>query len=243
MTLPTELSVPSENLAEYTLFIAGDKKVGKTSLASEFPKHFIMEFEPGNAKHLLCRYKDIHSWAECVNTLIELKENPDYCSTLVIDDVPSMYEYCYQYVRTKMKLGETEKDNYDVWRTIKNEMTKVFHLILSLPVGKIFTSHTEVKEHETRKGATFSKLTHNLSGQCGKIVMGPMTLNSIMTFGEKGQRILILEGDDAVDAGHGFSNNFTWKGQRLKEIPLGRSPQQGYENFMKAFNNKLEVKE
>ena len=153
-----------------------------------------------------------------------------------------MYGYCYQYVRNSLlKLGLTEKDNYDVWRTTKFEMIKVIQLILALPVGKIFTSHTRVNEHETRKGAKFSKLGTNLSGQCTEIVMGPMTLSSIMTFGKGGQRILILEGDDTVDAGHGFPNNFLWKNKRLKEIPLGFSPQQGYKNFIAAFNNKLEV--
>ncbi len=242
MNLPTEFNIPSENLADYTLFIAGDKKVGKTSLATCFPDHFIMEFEPKNASHLMCRYRDIHSWKETKETLIEIQENPGYCKTLVIDDIPSMYGYCYQYVRNNvMKLGISEKDNFDVWRTTRNEMTKLFQLILSLPVGKIFTSHIAITEHEDRKGNTYSVMGASLSKQCKDIVMGPMTLSSIMKFGEKGQRILILEGDNFVQAGHGFSNNFLWKNKRLKEIPLGFSPQQGYKNFIAAFNNKLEV--
>lgn len=243
MTLPTKMNIPSENIADYTLFIAGDKKVGKTSLASQFPDHYIMEFEPGNASHLCCRHTDIHSWKEACDLIEEIKANPTYCKTLIIDDVPSLYRYCYQHARKLLRLGKIDKDNFDVWRTTRLEMTDLFQTILKLPVGKIFTAHTVITPVEDRHGNTYSQLAAALSNQCREIIMGPMTLSGVMQFTEGGKRTLIIEGDNFVQAGHGFANNFTWKGQRLKEIPLGRSPQQGYENFMAAFNNKLEVKE
>ena len=51
MQLPKNKNVPSDDLADYVLMIAGEKKIGKTSLAAEFPDSFVIEGEPGNAAH------------------------------------------------------------------------------------------------------------------------------------------------------------------------------------------------
>src|SRR5688572_24292152 len=97
--LPTSLNQPSDDLFEYRFIFAGEKKVGKTALASQWPNHIIGEFEPGNAAHLECRYVDIHDWQETQQFIAALEENPNYYNTLIIDDVQSCFEYCSQFVR------------------------------------------------------------------------------------------------------------------------------------------------
>jgi len=59
-------------------------------------------------------------------------------------------------------------------------------------------------------------------------------------FGYDGnRRLLTIIGDDHISAGHRFAERFrTPKGRVIRAIDMGRSAEEGYENFVAAWNNK-----
>ena len=243
LSLPTQLNVPKTNLGDYIILIVGRKKAGKTSLASMFPNSFILECAPGNADHLKVRKSDIHSWEELTGYVELLEKNPSYAQTITIDELDQAYYYCYQYVRGLYKKADTEKDDFDVWRTTKNLFTTFIKRLVALKKGIIFTTHITVKEYTDKAGNIIASQESALSKQYADIMDCLVTCWFIMEFTDNGERELILEGDDFIKAGHGFTDHFInpVDASRLKKIPLGKNPMQAYGNLIMAFNNKLQV--
>lgn len=229
------INKPSDSLSDYTLMFAGEKKSGKTSLSAQFPDSFILEFEPGNAKHIECEYKDITSFSELDQALSFLEKNKDFCQTLVIDDVPSVYELVMVETRRYLKLSPEDKGSFDMWRVQKTKFNDVVYRIQNLPFGKIYTAHDKVREIELRSGRKMQQLETSMSGQCKEILDKYITLTGFI-FNEKEGKFLQIEGDEWVKANNGLSERH-FKG--IKKIPLGNSAKEGYDNLIKAFNNLL----
>lgn len=242
VALPSKPNIPKQNLGDYIICIIGENKVGKTALASMFPKSFTMECAPGNADHLKILKQDIHNWQEARDVVTLLTKNPNYCDTVIIDEVDQLYWYCYHHVRQLYKKDDTEKDDFDVWRTIRNLFNNEIKRLIALKKGLIFTTHTSVKEYTDRGGNVTHRVESSLSSQCFSVLGCLVTCWFIMQFTSDGNREMIIEGDDFIKAGHGFSDHFLdQNGNRIKKIPLGKNPMQAYGNLIMAFNNKLQV--
>jgi hypothetical protein len=51
---------------------------------------------------------------------------------------------------------------------------------------------------------------------------------------------LVIGGSDEVDAGHRIDGRFKYpNGEPINTVPMGRSPKEGYRNFVQAFENKM----
>jgi hypothetical protein len=240
MTLPTELKKPSDRLSDYSLIFAGTKKSGKSSFATQWPKHYMLECEPGNALHLQANYDDMFSWDDIIARTNDLKVNPGYCSTLIIDDVPSAYLYCLNSVRQELKLGISDPDTYTVWGTVLKKFQNWLLDLRKLGCGLIFTAHTEVKEYvDSSNGQKRYKLETTMSKQCNEMMDAIGVIWGVILVAESGERYMVLGETPFIKAGCGFTNHFLWEGKQLREISLGFTPQQAYINFQLAFNNQL----
>lgn len=236
--LPTKRKIPSTSLSDYTLFIAGEKKVGKTSFCAQFPKHFILEFECGNAKHINANYEDIPDLATFTTILKDLENSPDYASTVICDEINILYEMLVQDIcKTEGILDPQELPFGRGWGAIGRKFRAFINRLQSLPSGNIYTGHSEVKEITTRQGRKINKLEAALMGQPNKIMERITHGWFAMQFDKGSERYLYIEGDDFIKAAHGFKDNF----QTITEgkIPLGNSPQQGFTNFTSAWANRL----
>ncbi len=242
ITLPTTIKKPKTEILDFNWFFAGVKKIGKTGFLAQWPGHFIAECEVGNADHLVRNSVDIRNWGEFLETITLLEQNPDYCKVFAIDDVPSLYDYCRVHVRRLLKLEDNEPEGFDGWRTIRNKFTATMDRVFSLKCGKIFTAHTEINSVADVRGKEISKLETTMSKQCNEVMDARMTFWGVMERDTLGNRIIILEGNSFIKAGHGFSDHFLWQGKRIRELPMGESAKEAYGNFVKAFNNQLEVK-
>jgi hypothetical protein len=246
MTLPTAIKEPSNNLQDYSILIAGPKKVGKTSFVTQFPNHYMMECEPMNALNVAANYDDIYSWEEILGKTKDLEGvGTKYCKQLIIDSIPSAYYYCLESTRKKLGIDVIAKDNFDVWRTIGKEFQDWILRIRKLGMGITYTCHIEIKELQNPvTNQTLYRMQPAMSNQLYKIMQAVGVLWGIMFSRADGMRSLLIEGDRTkVDVGNGFTNHFLWDNKRLTEIPLGYSPVEAYTNFMLAFNNALEPKQ
>jgi septin family protein len=159
LTLERKIRKPTDEINKYTLMFVGEKKIGKTSFAMQFPKHHILEFEIGNASHLECSYDDVHNWEEAEDALKQLQANPEFCETIIIDDIPTAYELCLEYVReVKFKKGLMDKNNYDVWSVTKKVFMDWVKGFEKLNMGRIYTAHTKITTNETTANRTINRL-------------------------------------------------------------------------------------
>lgn len=238
MKLPTQKKIPPDNIADYILMIVGEKKIGKTSFCAQFPDHFIMEFEPGNAKHLKANYEDVGSLATFDSLLKELEKNPGYCKTLILDEITILYDLIHRKLLKMEAIEDPGQLGFGkgwgrIGRTFDNYITR----LQSLGCGIIYTGHSEIKEAETRSGRKISKLEAAMGGRVSKTMDRLTQFWGVMQFDEHGGRNMHITGDDYLKAGHGFSENH-FKLVNDGIIPLGSSPVEAYQNFIKAWNNE-----
>jgi len=240
MQLPVNANIPPNNIGAYTILIAGQKKAGKTSFGAAFPNPFVMQFEPGNSKALPVKQIDITDWRTTLDVIDLLEKNPLYADTIIIDDIPSMYMYARNYICNRMKIDYPDAlAQGKGWNMVNVEFNTVINRIQALPSEKIYTAHSEVKQADTRTGRSVATLETKMGRGADTIMDAKCQIVGFIMYNDKKQRILVIEGDDyIVKAGQGLPNHFLdEEGTRLKEIPLGNSPKEGYENFVAAFNN------
>lgn len=238
MKLPTQRKKPSDNIVDYILMIVGEKKVGKTSFCTQFPNNFIMEFEPGNAKHLDANYEDITSLSVFNSLLRELENNPGYCKTLILDEITILYDLIHLALLALEGIEDPQKLGHGKgWGRIGRTFDSYIRRLQSLDCGIIYTGHSEIKEAESRSGRKISKLEAAMGSRVSRTMDRLTHFWGVMQFNEEGNRNLHITGDDYIKAGHGFSENH-FKLVEGGVIPLGSSPVEGYQNFIKAWNNE-----
>jgi hypothetical protein len=244
--LPTKIKEPSDDIRDYIMFLAGEKGVGKTSFICAHPKHYLMEFEIGNAKHVRGNWEDIPSLKVFEIRLSELEKQKEgdrnkYCDVIAIDGIQILYEMICQNIQ----------DIEDVWdlgqiphgrgwgaadRKFKGYLTR----IQSLGAGVIYTGHTAVsKDIQTREGNTINKLEAGLGASPARNMDRIVHCWFVMLFSKDGGRELIISGDTTLKACNKLLNIGEGHFKLIKDrkVPLGNSPQEGYTNFQKAWNN------
>lgn len=245
--LPEEMSVPVNDLGGYTLLIYGKKKIGKTTLASMFnkigKKVLFLFFEPGG-KGLRLYQEQMTSWRKFTRFVDLLKKDKEF-GTIVIDTADYAYDDCLTDVCFNMGISHPADEAYGKgWNAVKTEFTKQIRTLLRSGKGVIFISHQKDITDEDRDGVEFERTTNTLSGQAREVIEGLVDIWANYDYNSKGDRILTILGSKNVDAGHRLKERFKHTdGTRIRKINMGNSEQEGYDNFLKAFNNKLEKEE
>lgn len=243
IVLPKQKHVPSTNLSDYVLLFAGEKKIGKTSIVSQFSggNTLIGECEPGNADHIECYKIDIGSWGQFEQMLSLLEQNPTQYGTVCIDEIPNLFRYCQTKVMQDLGIDTMQDAAYGkAWDLLRNRMMGGLARLQSLPIGVIYTAHTEVREYTDRTGQKCDRLEINAAKMLNQILDGCVNTWLVFLYNKEGDRYCVCQADSFIKAGVGFPNNFrTTDGRLLKTFPLGESPQEAYSNIIRAFNNEF----
>ncbi len=247
MPLPTIKEIPSDSLADYTILIAGEKNAGKTSFAAQFPNHFIFEFEPGNAKHLSCVYRDIPDLKTFEKWLKEAENDPNP-HTIIIDEVQKLYDLCYEQLLKEEGVDDPKDLGWAKgWIRIAARFNKYITRLQALPGGNIYTAHSVTKELERRGGGKLTKICPKFGAETTRFKDKYLHICGMIMFTDKGQREFILQGDDIIEASckllddHFYYNSGQGLKRSIAKFPMGRNAVEAYDNFTKAFANKLEV--
>jgi len=238
--LPTTKSTPRDELGDYTWLIYGERKIGKTSLAAQFPDALFMMFEPGG-KGLSIYQVEIGSWDAFKGYVKAIKANPSQYSTIVIDTIDIAYEKCTDYVGRREGFDHPSEMNDfgKTWSMIKKEFTSVILDLIAVGVGVMFLSHATESEFQEASGGKYNKIIPTMPGQARKFVTGFVDI--IAYYGYYGHdRLLTISGSDMVDAGHRVDGHFVSSEdpkKRIHSIPMGNSAAEGYSNILDAFNN------
>lgn len=240
--LPETMSAPVQDLGGYTLLIYGRKKIGKTTLASMFQKSnkkvMFLFFEPGGKA--LCLYQEpMTSWKKFTRYVQLLSKDKTF-GTVVIDTADYAYDDCLTEKCAEMGIDHPADAGYGKgWNAVKTEFTKQIRLLLHSGKGVIFISHQKEVEVEERDGKLYDKTTNTLSGQAREVIEGLVDIWANYDY-EGNERVLTILGSKEVDAGHRLKERFKYTdGTRVRKISMGKSEEEGYQNFLNAFNNTL----
>lgn len=235
-TLPDTISEPSDNLGDYTMLIFGEKKIGKTTLAAMFPDAMFLFFEPGG-RGLRVYGSAIDTWEDARAALKALKKNEKF-QTIVVDTADLAYKLAESWVCKDMGIDDPGDAAYGKgWRAVRKEFERWITGLALCGKGLIVISHASAQEVEQADGESMSRVSPTMSKQAREIIDGMVDIWAYYGY-EGRRRVLVIEGDDHVSAGHRLTERFRTKdGERLRSIDMGKSPKDGYKNVLAAFNN------
>ncbi len=232
-------SVPATGLSAASCLIYGEKKIGKTSLASKFPNAYFLMCEPGG-KWLKIRKDDVSDWRTLAQLLNQAIVDPTI-DTIVVDTMAKAYDYCFDYVLAKKKITTPNALPYgEGWKAIEEEFVDRMERLLKCGKGVIFTAHATIASFQSRDGSEYNKLIPELAKAALRFTSSSVDL--IAYYGYYGRdRYLTLRGSEILEAGHRMEGYFqTPSGQALHSVPMGLTSQEAYNNFVRAFNNQQE---
>jgi len=242
--LPEEASVPSHDLNDYHILIHGEKKIGKTTLATMGDgKVFVMTFDPiRKALPIIQRF--MPDWATFAAYLKELEKRAKSgkfpYDRIVIDGADIWYRYCQKWVEKKLVVDHISEEKWGRgWDMLKETFQQAVIGIMNLPCGVWFISHSAWKEVETREpGRKIEKLVPLIKAGGEEILNGRVDAWFAYDYSGK-DRILIVRGDERTGAGCGIKGHFlTPKGRQVVEVPMGGSEEEAWKNLVHAFENK-----
>lgn len=238
-TLPTKVSIPSNKLSDFGILIYGVKKVGKTSLCTQFEKTFFMMCEPG-AKSFSIYQKPVLNW-NAFKSYVKLLEKDTFFNCTVIDPIDLLYKFCLKEKCKEMLIDDPSEEDWGKgWRAVGDEFMEWINRLMSCGKGVIFLSHSVPKEIKNRKGESYHKISPSMPSQAWASLESIIDVWAYMCYDDEGNRVLQLQGDDHVGAGNNLDDHFKYTdGTSIKQVPMGKSKKEAYQNFMLAFDNKL----
>ena len=239
VSLPTELSIPARNVGDYSMLLFGEKKIGKTTLASKFDKALFLMLEPGG-RALEIYQKPVKNWQEFKKYVSLLQKDKTF-KTIVVDTVDIAYKMCVDYICQKLVITHlSEMEWGKAWTAARDEFDSGIVKLLKTEKGVIFISHAAEKEITTRTGDSYHRISPTMSNQAREILEGIVDIWAYYGY-EKKERYLWVEGNEHISAGHRLETRFKYTdGSPIAEIPMGTSSKEAHENFIKAFENQLQ---
>lgn len=238
LSLPTELSVPSDNMLDYITLMYGEKKIGKTSLWSHADRAFFMMCESG-AKALKLMQRPVNTW-EQFKSYVALLEKDTAFRTVVVDTVDLAYLYCTRAVCKKMGIEHPSDEDWGKgWSAVREEFITQINRLTNSGKGVVLISHAAEREIKTRTGDKYDKIIPTVPGQAREVLEGIVDIWAYYSYSQQ-HRMLVIQGDDHIGAGHRLDQHFRYaSGKRIREIPMGNSSKEAYDNFVAAFRNQL----
>lgn len=234
VSLPGEKSEPCANLSDYSILLFGQEKIGKTSLASKFPGALFLFFEPGG-KALSVYQRQVNSWTEFKAYLPLLVEEGHGFENVVIDTADIAYTLCSQYVCSKLGIDHPSELDYGKgWGAVREEFLSVmleYHRLQNS--GLLFLSHDTEKEVKRRNGDTSHRIIPTMAKQAREALEGLVDIIAYYYF-DGDERYLNIQGDDLITAGSRLEHAF----QKTKVIPMGKTADESYKNFIAAYDNE-----
>jgi hypothetical protein len=242
LSLPETPSIPSDSIGDYSWLIYGAKKIGKTSLAAQFPDALFFMFEPG-AKALSVLQVECKTWEHALKYLDLLEKSPAPLryKTLVIDTGFEAYQKCFDYICKENNIEYPREDNFGKdWKKISNEFRAFHTRVFALGIGLVVLCHEKLKESMTRTGNKFDMVVPNLSNAADDLYRSAID-NVAWYHYRNRERFLLVKGSDYAMAGVAadVDNRFVTKtGEQVHAIPMGSTAKEAFRNVVAAWNNR-----
>lgn len=234
-TLSTTVIQPSDSLQDYSTLLFGEKKIGKTKLASLFPDAYFIKAEAGQ-RGIVHRGDTVDSWKKYRKMLRLLRK--DKSRTVIVDTVDMLYGHCDEFVCSDLGVDDIAEAKWGRgWRAVRDEFTDGMQELMDLNKGVLLISHATEKEIESRKGGKIDRVQPTMANTARDICEAMVDIWAYFHYNGD-DRILTIRGDEHISAGHRLDTRFRWDGKEVRDIYMGTSAEEGLANFKACFNNK-----
>jgi len=244
-TLSQELTKPSNRLEDYIILLTGEKKIGKTTLAAEFSPEgsYFLATEIGY-RGLEIRKSDIPDWRTARDAAKALQKSGKKFGPIIVDTVDKLYDLCDRFTCEKQGIQHlSDADWGKGYSECRKEFDRFISTLSQIGVGLILITHTEEREVKRRGGDTYDRIVPTMSKQARQVIEPLVDIWTYYMY-DGNRRVLVIQGDDHISAGHRLVNRFrTPAGRPVRQIDMGRSAKRGYRNLVAAFNNEYEPPE
>ena len=172
--LTIEPTVISRDLKGKYILLYGKPKVGKTTLASRFPKNLLIAFEKGYNAIDGIKAIDINRWADFKLVLRQLEkpEAQQMYDTITIDTTTIAYDMCEQFICAQNGVQAVADIPWGQGYTAtKKEFENCLRKITMLGYGLVLISHIETrKEKVNDDGDEIEILAPSMPKRCYEVV-------------------------------------------------------------------------
>jgi hypothetical protein len=250
LSLPTKPNKPPTDLSAYIIFLYGDKGVGKSSLAAQFPNTLTIMAEPRRRSLPILQIPDPNkdepplTW-DRVRRYRDLIVKDSSIEGVSFDTADRMYSLCLEYICNKANCKHpSDKNDYGkTWYLLKSEYEDLIITLLQAGKTVIGLSHSRKREITSITGDEFEQVCPTAPDACWTIWKA--IADFAFYYGYVNQkRVIYLRGTELIWASCGTSEDrfLTPKGEPLLYIPVGDSPKGAYKSLVDAFGNKLNGK-
>lgn len=166
-------TVISRDLKGKYILIYGKPKVGKTTLASHFPKNLLVAFEKGYNAIDGVKAVDINRWADFKLVLRQL-EKPDaraMYDTVTIDTTTIAYEMCEQFICAQNGVQSVADIPWGQgYSATKKEFENCLRKITMLGYGLVLISHIEIRKEKIDDDHEREILAPSMPKRCYEVV-------------------------------------------------------------------------
>ena len=250
--LPTELNCPPEELWAYTTLVYGEKGIGKTSLAAQFPDHLVFQFEP-RRRNLTIRQiwesqqkgaegkpLDWPTFKEGVEHLVDNGPEKTGVRCVAIDTIDRSYQRCLEYICADAGIEHPNdaNDYGKTWDKIKKEYERTLAELGQAGYGVILTSHAKEQRITPPMGDAFDQLTPTCPSAPFNVAKA--LCDFVFYYGYHGStRVFTVRGTQAVFASCGVDNHFlNPQGKKLLTIDAGTTPEEAFNHLLSGYNNQ-----
>ena len=234
------------NLWQYDCTIHGDKGIGKSTLASEWPDSLTFMYEPQRSDVQVRQVPDYRrkepplTWGRAKDYM-ELVTNDDSISTLIIDNADWAYEACTDYMEEEAG-KPSDKWAWNDWIALKKEWAAVNNAMRYIMACKggcvVYISHSRRRETTSLTGETKDWIVPTCTDKCWDYLK---TCPIAIYYGWRGdKRVLHMTGNEGLWAGVPDGRFRDCKtGKSLNCIVAGKDPKTTFKALCEGFANKL----
>lgn len=196
------------------ILIYGQPKIGKTTLAAQFPRNLLLAFEPGYNALNNKMVQPITKWAE-FRTVLKQLERPEIqekFDTITIDTADIAWDYCEKYICASniSDSGEVPKAIGDIpwgkgYDLCKKEFDSALRRIAMLGYGLVIISHETTRTIKTESGQEYQRIMPTLAERPKLIVNRLVDIIAYLRLSEEdGKRYIYTRGNEKFEAGARF---------------------------------------
>ena len=184
--VPTEKHKPLTNMRDYVWLFFGEPKVGKTTLANQFPGALFLATEPGTAA-MEAAEMSINSWSDFRNAVKALLTEDHEWKTLVVDTVDNLYEFLVDDVCSENGWVDLSDVGYGKgYKLARRKLTNAIATLRRMNMTIVFISHErkDIEVDDNGKKTGSATITSALPGSARKVLHGAVDFILRIELGE-----------------------------------------------------------
>lgn len=237
LSLPMEKTKPETDLSRYAVFIYGMEGIGKTSLSARFPDAIHFMFEPGHRSSSVYAVEP-ENW-EQVEEYVDLlsKDTTNKFKNVIFDTVDLVFDMLVDHICNEFDIDALKDIGFgDGYRMARTRFLKLLSKI-DKRYGIVLLSHAK----EPSDDGDGSRITSTAMKTCRSTLAKWCAITGYYYIDESGARKLRVRPNTWCEAKMRIENRFNFSdGTPVDDIPMGKNPNEAYNNFIKAFQNTLD---